>query len=114
MDANFKDIYIGKLIQQKVEEHHLTYSEFARMIHCSRTTLYSIFNSKSIDTERLLHISRVLGYDFIGEVYLKNTSTEDMHSSPHIVLPIRNKEIDLSGLPPELLRLIKEKIDGME
>ncbi|MBO5084651.1 MAG: helix-turn-helix transcriptional regulator [Bacteroidaceae bacterium] len=113
MDAYFKDIYIGKLIQQKVEERHLTYSEFARMIHCSRTSLYSIFNSKSIDTERLLHISKVLGYDFINEVYLKHTQDTNTLESPHIILPIRNRDIDISELPPELLRLIKEKIGEM-
>lgn len=113
MDAYFKDIYIGKLIQQKVEERHLTYSEFARMIHCSRTSLYSIFNSKSIDTERLLHISKVLDYDFINEVYLKHTQDTNTLESPHIILPIRNRDIDISELPPELLRLIKEKIGEM-
>ena len=110
MDANLKDIYIGKLIQQKVEERHLTYSEFARMIHCSRTTLYSLFNSKSIDTERLLHISRILGYDFISEVYLKHSQETNTHTAPHIVLPIRHGEIDISELPPELIRLLKEKV----
>ena len=110
MDANFKDIYIGKLIQQKVEGRHITYSEFARIIHCSRTTLYSLFNSKSIDTERLLHISKVLDYDFINEVYLKQAKANDIHSAPHIVLPIKRGEIDLSELPPELIRLLREKV----
>ncbi len=110
MDANFKDIYIGKLIQQKVEERHLTYSEFARMIHCARTSLYSIFNSKSIDTERLLQISKVLDYDFISEVYLKNKQVESTCSVPHIVLPIRDRGIDISELPPELIKLLREKL----
>lgn len=111
MDANYKNIYIGKLIQQKVEERHLTYSEFARLIHCSRTSLYSIFNSKSIDTERLLHISKVLNYDFIGEVYLKHTEETSTLHVPHIILPIKNKDIDFSELPSELIRLIKNKVE---
>lgn len=110
MDANFKDIYIGKLIQQKIDEQHLTYSEFARMIHCSRTTLYSIFNSKSIDTERLMYISKVLDYDFIREIYLKHSQETDTHPAPHIVLPIRNGKIDISDLPPELIKLLKDAL----
>ena len=84
------------------------------MIHCSRTTLYSIFNSKSIDTERLLHISKVLDYDFISEVYLKSARDLNMYSEPHIVLPIRNRDIDISELPPELIKRIKEKVEGIE
>ncbi len=110
MDTNFKDIYIGKLIQQKIEERHITYSEFARMIHCSRTSLYSIFNSKSIDTERLLHISKVLDYDFISEIYLKNTQSSNQSEAPYIVLPIRDGNVDISNLPPEVVKLIKDKI----
>lgn len=114
METNFKDIYIGKLIEEKVKERHLTYAEFARMIHCSRTSLYYIFSSKSIDVERLLLISKVLNYDFIGEVYLKKENYNERVSVPHIVIPFKDKDIDFSQLPPELLRLIKEKIDSID
>lgn len=120
METHFKHIYIGKLIKAKVEEQHLTRAEFARMIHCARTSLYHIFNSKNIDVERLLLISKVLNYDFIKEVYLKgellleNESQEEQEVGPHIVLPIRNKEIDVSELPDEILQLIKEKVNRIE
>ena len=116
METNFKNIYIGKLIEEKVKERHLTYAEFARMIHCARTSLYHIFDSKNIDVERLLLISKVLDYDFIGEVYLKNTGNADTQalSGPHIVLPLKNKDIDLSELPPELIRIIRDKVNSME
>lgn len=115
METNFKHIYIGKLIEEKVKERHLTYAEFARMIHCARTSLYHIFNSKNIDVERLLLISKVLDYDFINEVYLKDSSkSESSQTVPHIVLPMRNKDIDLSELPIEILRLIKEKVNDIE
>lgn len=116
METNYKDIYIGKLIEQKVKERHLTCAEFARMIHVARTSLYHIFDSKTIDVERLLLISKVLDYDFIGEVYMKKTYGTDLPGYPgaHIVLPLRNKDIDLSELPPEILSLLREKINGME
>ena len=115
-ETNYKNIYIGKLIEEKVKERHLTYAEFARMIHCARTSLYHIFDSKNIDVERLLLISKVLDYDFIGEVYLKNTREPDAQgcTGPHIVLPLKDRDIDLSDLPPELIRLIREKVNRME
>ncbi|ANU56384.1 hypothetical protein ADH74_19255 [Bacteroides caecimuris] len=40
VESKFKDIYIGKLIQQKVDERGISYAEFARQIHCARTSLY--------------------------------------------------------------------------
>ena len=109
MEPKFKDIYIGKIIQQKVDERHISYAEFARQIHCARTSLYHIFNSKNIDVERLLLISEVLQYDFISEVYLsKKIQTEQ--DSPCIVLPFKDKELDLSHLPQELLELLKQQL----
>ncbi len=116
METNFRDIYIGKLIEEKVKERHLTYAEFARMIHVARTSLYHIFNCKNLDVERLLLISKVLDYDFISEVYLKGERGTAMNegTGPYVVLPMRNKEIDLSELPQEVLRLIRNKLDGLE
>jgi putative DNA-binding protein len=109
VEPKFKDIYIGKIIQQKVDERHISYAEFARQIHCARTSLYHIFNSKNIDVERLLLISEVLQYDFIGEVYL-NRKEQAGKDSPCIVLPFKNRELDLSHLPQELLELLKQQL----
>lgn len=116
METSYKDIYIGRLIEEKVKDRHLTNAEFARMIHCARTSLYHIYSSKNIDVERLLLISKVLDYDFIGEVYLKNSQCKctDVCSSAHIVLPLRNNDIDLSELPQEIIQLIKRKVNSME
>lgn len=109
MESKFKDIYIGKLIQQKVDERRISYAEFARQIHCARTSLYHIFNSKNIDVERLLLISEVLQYDFIGEVYL-NQKEHPAPETPYIILPFKNQEIDFSHLPQELVEIIKQKL----
>ncbi len=109
VDSKFKDIYIGRIIQQKVDERGMSYAEFARQIHCARTSLYTIFNSKSIDIERLLLISDVLQYDFIGEVYLAKQKTSDL-SLPYIQLPIKNQGIDTSNLPAELIEWLKQHL----
>lgn len=109
MNPKFKDIYIGRIIQQKVDERHISYAEFARQIHCARTSLYHIFNSKNIDVERLLLISEVLKYNFIEEVYLKKSET-NVENYPYIVLPFKDQSIDFSQLPTELLELLKRQL----
>ena len=67
-----KEIHIGTVIKQRLGESRLTVSQFAELIHCDRTTVYDIFKRKSIDVDRLVHISRALDYNFLWEVYLKN------------------------------------------
>ncbi|WP_278717716.1 helix-turn-helix transcriptional regulator [Bacteroides caecimuris] len=109
MESKFKDIYIGKLIQQKVDERGISYAEFARQIHCARTSLYHIFNSKNIDVERLLLISEVLQYNFIEEVYLRKLKSTD-ENIPCIVIPFKEKGIDTSQLPNELLEWLKQQL----
>ena len=96
MENSFKDIYIGKIIQQKVDERGLSYAEFARKINCARTSLYHIFNSKNIDIERLLLISEILQYDFIEEIYLKRKRQQSL-LSPCIVLPFNAEGIEVEG-----------------
>ena len=69
LKKNLRDIDIGKIIKQKVDESNMTKQVFAQMIGCNRTTLYAIFKSKSIDTEVLVKISRVLKYNFLLEYF---------------------------------------------
>ncbi len=64
-------VFIGSVIEQKVKERQLSIPEFASRINRSRTTVYDIFQRKSIDVDLLLSISEVLDYDFITEVYLR-------------------------------------------
>lgn len=110
--SKFKDIYIGKLIRRKVDERHISYAEFARQIHCARTSLYHIFNSKNIDVERLLLISEVLQFDFINEVYRKGEagSLPVVSSRPYIVLPFKEDGFDLTQLPRELRDLLRSQL----
>lgn len=109
MESKFKDIYIGKLIQQKVDERGISYAEFARKIHCARTSIYHIFNSKNIDVERLLLISDVLQYDFINEVYL-HKAEQPQGSRPCIIIPFKDKDIDTSDIPQALLELLRKQL----
>ena len=61
-----KDVHIGKLIKLKLSESNLSIADFAEAIHKTRTTVYDIFNRKSIDIDLLVTISEVLQFDFIS------------------------------------------------
>ncbi len=66
-------IHIGQEIDSRIKERGLSYAEFARRLNVERTTVYNIIRSKSIDIDRLIRISDILGYDFLRAVYLKET-----------------------------------------
>lgn len=103
-----KNKFIGAIIREKVDERSISYAEFARRINCARTSLYNIFNSKSIDIERLIQISQVLEYDFIHEIYLKEKNKiEDI---AYIKLPFKNGKVDFTDLPEELLLIFKKQL----
>ncbi len=104
-----RNIYIGRLIQQKVDERHMSYAEFARQIHCGRTNVYKIFSSKSIDMERLLRICDVLEYDFIHEVYIPS-SVPTHQAFPALTLPFRNGRVSVEGLSEQIRTQLREQL----
>lgn len=57
-------IHIGKIILQHVESLGQNKSEFARRIGVTPQNVYTVFRRESINTDLLLRISRVLGYNF--------------------------------------------------
>ena len=65
-----KEIHIGSLIKEKMEERGLSVSDFAHALHYERNNIYKIFKRSSSDVDLLLRISEVLAYDFLREVYL--------------------------------------------
>jgi len=87
---SLQDIHIGSIIKEKVEEQKLSVSEFARKINCDRTNVYYIYGCKTIDTELLITISKVLNYDFYNKVYFD----KDTNLFAKKVIPIKvGKEI---------------------
>ena len=49
------------------------------MLEVHRPRIYSIFESKTIDTDLLCKISDALHYDFLSEVYLKKRDMENQN-----------------------------------
>jgi len=101
-----EEIHIGKIIKEKLTENSMTITEFAKEIHCDRTSVYHIFKQKSIDIEKLIKISEVLNYDFIQEIYIKQ---EDKTPQTVFVAVEINQDVLLKlNLPNEFIRLIKK------
>jgi len=100
-----KDIHIGTHIKQKFEETSMSITDFANRIHCERTTVYDIFDRKSIDVELLVRISDVLNFDFYNEIYL-NKKTNNFSKKVFIAFEIEEKNIDKSALPDKLIKLL--------
>jgi len=69
----YQNIDIGERIKHKFDESNLSISKFAKLIRSSRSNVYNIFNSKSIDIDKLILISEALNHDFIQE-YVDNNS----------------------------------------
>lgn len=91
-----KNVHIGSIIRAKLEESSLSIAEFAERINRTRPTVYDIFNRKSIDTDLLIKISEVLGYNFLQEVYLENTSKKEGVSIPsRYIVGVEVNEQDL-------------------
>jgi len=102
-----KNIHIGSVIKEKLEEKSMTITEFANRINRERTSVYDIFERKSVDTELLIQISEALDYDFVHEVYFpeyKNTTS----SKIHITIEVEEGETEKLKLHVnELVRLLK-------
>lgn len=82
------DIIIGEIIRRKLDESGISYTEFAKRIHCERQSLYYLFKCKSIDIERLMLISKALDYDFIKHIYLNSDSSNNLSNKNTLVINI--------------------------
>lgn len=68
---NFKDIHIGSLINQKVTECEIEMSRICNFLKCTEKEIKKMYESKSLDTEILLRLSKILEYDFF-RIYSQN------------------------------------------
>ena len=101
-----KNIHIGSIIKKVLTEKSMTITEFACKINRERTTVYDIFERKSIDIELLIQISRVLDYDFIHEVYFP----QNTHAASRKILiayEVDEGEIEKLERHREFIRLVK-------
>lgn len=61
---NFKDINIGNIIRDRVEECGIDITRMQNFLKCDEADIELIFNSESVDTDTLLKLSKLLEFDF--------------------------------------------------
>lgn len=57
-------VFIGQLIKHELKRQGKTSVWLAQQLDCHRTNVYKIYGRDTIDTGMLLHISKILDYDF--------------------------------------------------
>ncbi|MDR0743861.1 MAG: helix-turn-helix domain-containing protein [Tannerella sp.] len=100
-----KNIHIGKLIKEKFKEKKMSKAEFARRINVHRSTIYLLFEQKSIDIELLFNISKVLDYNFVEEIYINRPKPKD--DTIIVGVEIDRSQLQNLDLPEEFIRLSK-------
>lgn len=108
MPHNPANLNIGEIIKNKVDLSRWNYTEFAREINCSRSSLYNMFNSRDISLLRLLKICDVLGENILDEILCQNNC--EKHASSFLNIAIRDGHLMLSDLPVEILRLLEKHL----
>jgi len=63
---------IHKVFLKRKKENKLTISQFAKALGCDRGRVYDIFENRSIDTELLIRISKILDYSFLLDYFEEN------------------------------------------
>ena len=64
MKFNYKDIHIGKLLQDAVLEKEIELERICSFFKIEESQLQKMYQEKSIDSELLLRWSKLLEYDF--------------------------------------------------
>ena len=104
------ELHIGNLIQKKLVELRIGPTEFARMINTSKQNVYAIFKRKSIDTDQLLLISKVLRFNFF-RYYSEHMERDSEANLPDegesVTVFIRELRIELDSLKEQVKKLEK-------
>ncbi len=102
---NPNDIHIGELIEQRIAEIGITKAEFGRRISTSRQNVNTILKKKSLDSDVLRRVSKVLKCDFfkyylLDELKEKETEKkEDTGKKMFVIVQIDpEKEDEVKGL----------------
>ena len=56
--------HIGRIVRQTLKSQGRTVTWLAQQLPCDRSNVYKIFAKRTLDTELLLTLSKVLGVDF--------------------------------------------------
>lgn len=65
-NIELKEVHIGQAIKKRLEELKMTKSEFGRLIGTPQQHVNRVFERETIETKKLVKISRVLDFNFFA------------------------------------------------
>lgn len=65
-NIELKEVHIGKAIKERLEELKMTKTEFGRLIGVPQQHVNRIFERETIETKKLIKISRALDFNFFA------------------------------------------------
>lgn len=104
-------IDIGLIIEQKLNELGISKSELARRTGIANQNVNRILSKSSIDTDKLVAISKALGYNFFLEFVDSNHSAIANGDGSIAVNGNNNKNVVAGG---ESTALLQERIKHLE
>lgn len=96
-------IHIGEIIKNLVKKKGISVTDFADKINYSRRNVYEIFDKKSIDTELLVKIGKILEQN----LFLNYISEKDISEL------INNKKTSADELI-NIIERLKKTVDNLE
>jgi DNA-binding Xre family transcriptional regulator len=95
--------HLGRLIEWRLTAVGMSKAEFARRINCSRQNVTLIIGKKSMNTDHLAKICRVLDYDFFDAIERpRNEGIKEVPKRKVFVMA----EIDAEKLPYSLIEVL--------
>lgn len=112
---NFKQIHIGELIRKIVKEDQLDPYKICSYLEISETELTKMYHSKSLDSELLLKLSKVIKYDLFRVYsqhllfYAPTNNSQHTPRKPETEIPVFRKSIYTKEIIDFVLELIQNK-----
>ena len=114
MEFRYKNIHIGELIANLVEDRQIDVERITKFMKISVENIQEVYMQKSIDTEQLLLWSKLLEYDFF-RIYSQHllmyapsaSSTEKKSSNPNVSVPQFKKSLYTTEIVKFILELVE-------
>ena len=90
-----------------IDTFFLQFFNFFYQFLLSSSTVYDIFERKSIDIDLLISISEALQYDFIHEVYFPQGKAVVKSPRIFVAIEVEESEIEKMNLPEGFVRFAK-------
>lgn len=100
-----RKIHVGHIIEDVFWKSGMTITQFAKLIACSRSNVYSIFERSDISLELLIKISVALKHNFLEDV------SNAYGFKPSMSLLQINIQLDSNNQDSSLTKLIESLSD---